>query len=118
MATPPPPTKPLSYAEVAKQLSPNLRDALYVYIRRGAIGSAFSALYQGPYLVEKKGGKAFNVQVSGCQEVILVNRLKLHLSTSPVLPASPPHRGRPLLVPPSSAPLPQLASVMGALWRI
>ena len=113
MAAPPPPTRPLSYAEAAKQLPSSLQEALYVYVRRGAIGTAFSAPYQGPYLVAKRGEKAFHVHIGGRQEVISVDRLKPHLGTSPVIPASPPPRGRPPLAPPSSAPLPPLASVLG-----
>ena len=114
MAAPPPPTRPLSYAEVTKQLPSSLREALYVYVRRGAIGSAFSPPYQGPYLVAKRGDKTFTVHVGGRQEVISVDRLKPHLGTSPVCPASPPRRGRPPLAPPpSSAHLPPLASVLG-----
>ena len=113
MAAPPPPTRPLSYAEAAKQLPSSLQEALYVYVRRGAIGTAFSAPYQGPYLVAKGGDKAFHVHIGGRQEVISVDRLKPHLGTSPVIPASPPPRGRPPLAPPSSAPLPPLASVLG-----
>ena len=109
----PPPTRPLSYAEAAKQLPSSLQEALYVYIRRGAIGSAFSAPYQGPYLVAKRGDKTSTVHVGSRQEVISVDRLKPHLGTSPVLPASPPRCGRPPLAPLSSAPLPPLASVLG-----
>ena len=100
MAAPPPPTRPLSYAEAAKQLPSSLQEALYVYVRRGAIGTAFSAPYRGPYLVAKRGEKAFHVHIGGRQEVISVDRLKPHLGAAPLLPATAPRRGRP----PSSVP--------------
>jgi hypothetical protein len=52
-------------------------------------------VYWGPYEVLAKHAKTFRLRVGGREEVISVDRLKAHTGPGPVVPASPPSRGRP-----------------------
>jgi len=98
---PPPPTRPLSYAQVAARPSPGLKDAQFVYVRRGGSGPPLAPMYAGPYAVLRREDKFFELQMGGKKEVISIDRLKPHLGPSPVTAATPPVRGRPALPPAS-----------------
>jgi transposase InsO family protein len=101
---PPPPTRPLTYAQVASKPSPGLAVAEFVYVRRGGTGPPLAPPYAGPYRVLDKQPKFFKLQMGAQEEVISIDRLKPHLGPSPLSPAVPPRRGRPALPPsPSSA---------------
>ncbi|MFN9939802.1 MAG: hypothetical protein ACK56I_10050, partial [bacterium] len=54
-----------------------------------------AAKYEGPFLVVAKVAKYFRIQTGNRVETVSVDRLKPHLGTGPVAPASPPARGRP-----------------------
>jgi cleavage and polyadenylation specificity factor subunit 1 len=98
---PPPPTRPLTYAQVASRPSPGLATAEFVYVRRGGVGPPLAPPYAGPYQVIARQPKFFKLKMGGKEEVVSIDRLKPHLGPSPVDPASPPRRGRPALPPPS-----------------
>ena len=103
VAPPPPPTRPLSYAEVTRSLPASLEKAAFVYIRRGPPGHPLTQPYQGPYKVVERSLKTFLLEVGGRREVVFVDRIKPHLGTAPVEAASPPRRGRLPLAGPSPA---------------
>jgi len=90
----PVPTRPVEVRPVS-QHEAALHRADFVYIRRGAAASSLSPLYSGPYRVISWGEKTLHVDIRGRDEVISADRLKPHLGQAPVLPASPPKRGRP-----------------------
>ncbi len=90
----PPPTRPVEAKPFSHQEA-TLHRADFVYIRRGAAASSLSPLYSGPYSVISRGEKTFHIDIGGRDEVISADRLKPHLGRAPVLPASPPKRGRP-----------------------
>jgi hypothetical protein len=52
-------------------------------------------LFDGPFEVEKSGGKVFRVWVGGKIETITVDRLKPYLGAAHPEVAVPPRRGRP-----------------------
>jgi len=91
---PPPPTRPLSYSEAASAPSAQLMAAKFVFVRRGAANTPLAPLYDGPFLVVKRGQKTFELEVGGRREVVSVDRLKPYLGVE-VDPAQPPRRGRP-----------------------
>jgi len=76
---PPPPSRPLSYAQTAALLS-----AAIVYIRKGGTVPPLSPLYSGPYRVLAFGRKVFWLLVGEQEETVSIDRLK-----------QPPSRGRP-----------------------
>ncbi len=88
------PTRPVEAKPVSQQQAA-LHTADFVYIRRGAEASSLSPLNSGPYRVISRVGKTFHVDIGGREEVISADRLKPHLGRAPVLPASPPKRGKP-----------------------
>jgi hypothetical protein len=90
----PPHMRPVEVQLVSHQEGA-LHRADFVYIRRGAAASSISPLYSGPYRVISRGEKTFHVDIGGRDEVISADRLKPHLGRAPVLPATPPKRGRP-----------------------
>jgi len=96
---PPPPTRPLTYAQVVSKPSPGLETAEFVYIQRGGAGPPLAPIYNGPYEVIARQPKFSHVKMGEKVEVISINRLKPHLGPSPVVPAVPPPRGRPALPP-------------------
>jgi transposase InsO family protein len=49
------PTRPLSYAQVAKSVPQQLRTAVFVYIRRGGVVPPLPPLYHGPFKVLEAG---------------------------------------------------------------
>ena len=89
------PTRPLTYAEAASSLPAALLAASFVYVQRGARGTPLSPVCTGPFQVLRPGRKFFIISIGGKEETVTVDRLKPHLGPSPVLPASPPPRGRP-----------------------
>jgi hypothetical protein len=94
-ASPPPPTRPLTYAEVTRELPEALQTCSYVYIRKGGTVPALQPLYMGPYSVIRRSEKFFVINIGGKHDSVSVDRLKPHLGLSPVEPATPPLRGRP-----------------------
>jgi hypothetical protein len=100
-AAPPPPTRPLTYAQAASRALPALSTCTYVYVRRGGTVPALQPLYVGPYRVASRADKTYVLEVGAKRETVSVDRLKPHLGSSDVTPASPPVRGRPRL---SSSP--------------
>jgi transposase InsO family protein len=101
IAPPPPPTRPLPADRTASSVPPSLQTAAFVYVRRGGVSPALTPPYTGPFRVVRPGSKTFVVAVGNRFEVITLDRLKPHLGTLPVLPASPPPRGRPPASPPT-----------------
>ena len=93
-ATGPLPTRPLP-APSPTPPPEALLSVLYVFVHRLAAAGPLAPQYAGPYLVVDRGPKTFKLQMGGKVEVISVDRLKTHLGTTIVLPAQPPHRGRP-----------------------
>jgi hypothetical protein len=89
----------LSYAEVAAGPPTHLAKARFVYVRRGGHVPPLAPLYVGPYEVLHKHAKSFTLRVGDKEEVVSVDRLKPHTGPGPLLPAAPPHRGRPPAVP-------------------
>ena len=51
---PPPPTRPLSYAQVVSRPAPGLEEASFVYVHQGGVGPSLAPLYAGPYEVIEK----------------------------------------------------------------
>jgi hypothetical protein len=92
---PPPPTRPLTYAQAAASVPSALLQAQFVYIRRGGVIPPLAPLYQGPYKVLGRSDKYFSVEVGGRSENVSVDRLKPHLGKADLVPALPPQRGRP-----------------------
>jgi transposase InsO family protein len=91
----PPPTRPLTYAQVTAACPPALMAAEYVYVRRGGVVPPLSPLYVGPFRVKERAPKFFKLEIGGREEVVSVDRLKPHLGKAPVAAAEPPARGRP-----------------------
>jgi hypothetical protein len=91
----PPALRPLTYAQAAASLPANLFTADFVYIRRGGVAPPLAPVYMGPYKVLDRSEKVFQVLIGGRSEAVSVDRVKPHLGTSPVSPATPPLRGRP-----------------------
>lgn len=89
------PTRPLAKPGVETGPPKGLLQADFVYVKRGSVAPPLTPLYQGPYLVTKKGPKFFQVEIGGRSETITVDRLKPHSGHAPVVPAEPPRRGRP-----------------------
>jgi hypothetical protein len=95
------PLRQRSYEPTDGVLPEALLKAQFVYVRRGGVSAALSSKYEGPYSVVCSTQKYFRVRVGQRTEVISVDRLKPHLGTAPVMPPSPPKRGRPALQPSS-----------------
>jgi hypothetical protein len=94
-ASPPPSTRPRSYAKVAATPPSSLLKAKFVYIRRDGTVPSLQPLYAGPYRVISSGGKCFTEGIGGKAEVVSIDRLKPHLGQALISPAPPPARGRP-----------------------
>jgi hypothetical protein len=92
---PPPPSRPLSYAQMAAKPPVALLSAAFVYIRKGGTVPPLSPLYSGPYKVLASGPKVFRLQVGEREELVSIDRLKPHRGAAPVQPAQPPARGQP-----------------------
>jgi hypothetical protein len=78
-------------AEVPRQL----QSCQHMYVRGDGARPPLAAKYDGPFLVVAKAAKYFRIQRGDRVETVFVDRLKPHLGTGPVAPASPPARGRP-----------------------
>jgi len=89
-----------------------LRSTPFVFIREDASRPPLSPLYRGPYEVLDRSEKYFRIQIGDRQDTVSIDRLKPVLSDGPVLPQSPPRRGRPpnLPAPPRRPPDPDLLS--------
>jgi hypothetical protein len=105
--------RPRTYAEVVAAPLKQLREADFVYIRRGPSGGPFSPPYSGPYKVLVKKDKVFDVQVGTRVESVSVDRLKAHRGGSNVVPATPPTRGRPPGTGGGSSSTPAASSLAG-----
>jgi hypothetical protein len=92
---PPPPSRPLSYAQVASSPSASLMSAAFVYVRKGGTVPSLAPLYTGPYAVRQRHRKFFVLEVGGSLETVSTDRLKPHLGAAVVTPAAPPPKGRP-----------------------
>ncbi len=66
-----------------------------MYVRGDGARPPLAAKYDGLFLVVAKAAKYFRIQRGNRVENVSVDRLKPHLGTGPVAPASPPARGRP-----------------------
>jgi hypothetical protein len=95
-----------SYAETVASPPPHLAQARHVYVRRGGRVPPLSRLYVGPYEVLHRNAKTFTLRVGEKEEIFSVDCLKAHTGPAPLLPASPPLRGRP-----PACPLVQPASL-------
>jgi hypothetical protein len=106
-ASPPPSTRPRSYAQVTVALPASLLQGKFVYIRHGGTVPSLQPLYAGPYLVVSSGDKCFTVEIGGKTEVVSVDSLKPPWGQVLVLPAPPPACcGRPPKLPSSSSTVP------------
>ena len=95
---PPPTCQPRSYAAVATSppsIPTHLKEARFVYVRRGGNVPPLVPVYTGPYRVQHAGPKVFVLEVGPNLEKVTVNRLKPHTGPLPVVPAVPAKRGRP-----------------------
>ncbi len=87
---PPPPSRSLSYAQMAAKPAAALLSAAFVYVRKGGTIPPLSPLYSGPYRVLASGPKVFRLQVGKREETVSIDRLKPHRGAAPVQPAQPP----------------------------
>ena len=74
-----------------------LADSEYVFLRRDTRRAALQDPYEGPFKVLSRGGKTFDIDLSGRPETVSVDRLKpAHIDVDqPVTPALRKRRGRP-----------------------
>jgi hypothetical protein len=72
---PPPPSRPLSYAQMAAKPSAALLSAAFVYVRKGGAVPPLSPLYSSPYKVLASGPKVFRLQVGGREESVSIECL-------------------------------------------
>ena len=96
------PTRPPSVLPGPSSLPDSLATTDFVYIWQSGISKPLTPAYSGPYVVLERSSKSFEVDLGSRTDVISVDRLKPHLGTAPLLPASAPRKGRP----PSSATSP------------
>jgi hypothetical protein len=89
-----------------------LKDAQYVYIRRGSVQTALAAKYDGPYRVVSRGPKFIVVQIGEKTDSVTVDRLTPHAGEEPAQAALPPRRGRPPRKPPLEAAVSRGGSVV------
>ena len=90
----PPSTATGPVMEAAK-VPQQLQSCQNVYVRGDGARPPLAAKYDGPFLLVAKAAKYFRIQRGNRLENVSVDRLKPHLATGPVAPASPPARGRP-----------------------
>jgi hypothetical protein len=69
---PPPPTAPLTYAQVVAKPHPELARAEFVYIRRGGTGPPLAPPYSGPFRVLRREAKFFLIEMGSRQEVVSI----------------------------------------------
>jgi hypothetical protein len=87
---PPPPSRPLSYAQMAAKPPAALLSAAFVYVQKGAAVPPLLPLYSHPYKVLASGPKVFRLQVGEREESVSIDRLKPNQGAAPVKPAQPP----------------------------
>lgn len=77
----------------------SLKEAQYVFVRRGPHSGPLETPYLGPYKVIGSGSKTFKLDFGGREEIVSIDRLKpAHLdASSHVATAIPPRGGRPPL---------------------
>ena len=95
---PPPTYQPRLYAAVAASplsISTHLKEARFVYVRRGGNVPPLAPVYSGPYRVQHAGPKVFVLEVGPNLEKVTVDRLKPHTGPLTVMPAVSAKRGRP-----------------------
>ena len=74
-----------------------LKAAKFVFVREDASKPSLSPLYRGPYQVIERRSKFFRLQIGTKVDSVSVDRLKPVVSDVPVIPVTPPPRGRPPL---------------------
>jgi hypothetical protein len=65
-----PPSRPLSYSQMAAKPAAALLSAAFVYVRKGGTIPPLSPLYSGPYRVLASGPKIFRLQVGEREETV------------------------------------------------
>ncbi len=90
-----PPSTATGLVMEAAEVPHQLQSCQHMYVRGNRAWPPLSAKYEGPFLVVAKAAKYFRIQTGNRVENVSVDRLKPHLGTGPVAPASPPARGRP-----------------------
>ena len=94
----PPTCQPRSYAAVvasSPSIPTHLKEARFVYGRRGGNVPPLVPVYSGPYRMQHAGPKVFLLEVGPNLEKVTVDRLKPHTGPLPVVPAVQAKRGRP-----------------------
>ena len=88
------PTAPAKRTNKHTFIFQELKDAKYVFIRRGPQAGNWQALYEGPYQVIKRESKKFVVQVRGRKETVTIDRLKpAYIITDDAIPGLPTTAG-------------------------
>jgi hypothetical protein len=87
------PTQPASAN--SGRLLEQLWKADFVYVRRGHAAPPLTPFYSGPFPVLSRSPKSFTLDFGDRTDVLSVDRLKPHVGSAPVVPASGPRRGRP-----------------------
>jgi len=90
--------------ELPEDLPPDLWAADRVWVRRCGHVPPLTPLYDGPYAVNKRSLRYFQLQIGGKEDSISTSRLKPCSSSTPT--AAPPTRGRPRLHPIADPPPP------------
>ena len=70
---PPPPTRPLTYAQVVSKPSPGLETADFVYVCCGGAGPPLVLLYASLYEVVERQPKFFKLKMGGKLEVVSID---------------------------------------------
>ena len=108
-AVPPPhhvrPTSP-------SQLPAALVTTKFVFVRDDTVKPTLAPRYRGPYLVVDKQSKYFRLQIGSKQDSVSVDRLKPVYGDTPIVPALPPPRGRPIRPPVTIPPDPPPSSTV------
>jgi hypothetical protein len=91
-----------------------LKAAKFVFIREDASKPSLSPLYRGPYQVIERRSKFFRLQIGAKVDSVSVDRLKPVISDVPVIPVTPPPRGRPPLRQSKDPPDPSSAAKSSA----
>ena len=81
----------------------------FVFVREDASKPSLAPLYRGPYRVVERRSKFFRLQIETKIDSVFIDHLKPVFSDSPVIPATPPLRGRPPLRPNRKPPEPTSA---------
>jgi hypothetical protein len=76
------PLRQRSYAEAAAEVPAALKNAQYMYVRRGGVQAALAAKYDGPYRVVSQGPKFFVVQIGEKTDSVTVEKPPLEAAVS------------------------------------